>query len=591
MHGIRRRPSAVTTPPLIIAGFHRSGTSMTAQQLQAAGLDLGTQLFGGTASNPEGHFEDADVVRLHDRTLADCDSNWQHSDATPITVSGQRKQAFDAYLRRRNASGTPWGFKDPRVCLFLETWAEICPSMSVVMVYRDYWSCTASLRDRHSLALIQGSSKKVHLRFWLEPELPLRMWLTYNRRLVEFARRHPGRCLVVSQDAVLHGYPIAAAVRREVGLPLEPQPPGTVNPLYAKAPSRPLFAVPGELLRELDGLWNELQTLSRDAAAEHEPSHGEPAAVDASRDELRQRLIALCQGQCKPAADEPGLPSPLPSPLRPRDIESIGERLLAEGSFGRAADLFSRGVREFPRRPRFRLRLADALVRQDELAEAASVLHEGIRTFPGHRPLQLRLASIHASQLHLDAARQIWLQTLQGEPKSQEALGRLAALAMSESDFAEAERLLADGLSTYPEHAPLLMALARLRTAQNRIEEAADIVAALVSQARQGRSFGAPLGRLLIDLGFQEEAGEWLTLACEAAPDDPALGEQWCRWLYREGRTAEALAHRLGAVKRMFQQRDQSPRLVSLVSRVSDDGCRRDLVTRFCEHVGDLIEG
>ncbi|RYU60883.1 tetratricopeptide repeat protein [Methylolobus aquaticus] len=579
----------MTPSPLIIAGFHRSGTSMTAQQLQAAGLDLGSQLFGGTASNPDGHFEDADVVRLHDRALAERDSNWQHADPTPIAVSLQRKRSFEAYVRRRSEPGTLWGFKDPRVCLFLETWAEICPSLSVVMVYRDYWSCTASLRDRHSLALIQGSSKNVHLRFWLEPELPLKMWLAYNRRLVEFARHHPGRCLVVSQDAVLHGYPIAAAVRRELGLPLEPQPPGTVNPLYAKAPSQPFFAVTGELQRELDGLWNELQTLSLDAAAEHELSHGEPAAVDASCDELRQRLIALCQEQCKPAADEPGLPKSLPSKLRACDIESIGDRLLAEGSSARAADLFARGVREFPRRPRFRLRLADALAQQDRLAEAESVLREGILRFPGHRPLQLRLAGIHASRLHFDAARQLWLQTLQNEPKSLEALGRLAALALSESDFPEAERLIADGLDTDPAHAPLLMALARLRAAQGRKGECADIVAALLHQAGQTSRFGAALGRLLIDLGFQEEVGQWLTRAREAAPDEPAIEEQWCRWLYREGRTAEALEHKSAAVKRLFQQRDQSPRLMSLVSRVSDEGCRRDLMSRFCKHIAALL--
>ena len=62
---------------LIIAGFHRSGTSLVCQLLHRAGLFLGDELLGATFSNPNGHFEDAEVVELHERILADNGRTWR----------------------------------------------------------------------------------------------------------------------------------------------------------------------------------------------------------------------------------------------------------------------------------------------------------------------------------------------------------------------------------------------------------------------------------------------------------------------------------------------------------------------------------
>ena len=56
---------------LVVAGFHRSGTSLVTEILSRAGLFVGDDLIGANPSNPYGHFEDREVVRLHDRLLAD----------------------------------------------------------------------------------------------------------------------------------------------------------------------------------------------------------------------------------------------------------------------------------------------------------------------------------------------------------------------------------------------------------------------------------------------------------------------------------------------------------------------------------------
>ena len=60
------------TPVFAIAGMHRSGTSLVAGLVRAAGLPMGEELVGASATNPHGHHEDRAFVALHDAALAAC---------------------------------------------------------------------------------------------------------------------------------------------------------------------------------------------------------------------------------------------------------------------------------------------------------------------------------------------------------------------------------------------------------------------------------------------------------------------------------------------------------------------------------------
>lgn len=54
-----------TSPVIIIAGMHRSGTSLTASLLQNLGVNIGKQLVGVDYGNIKGHFENVDFVDFH----------------------------------------------------------------------------------------------------------------------------------------------------------------------------------------------------------------------------------------------------------------------------------------------------------------------------------------------------------------------------------------------------------------------------------------------------------------------------------------------------------------------------------------------
>ena len=67
---------AALTTPIVVAGMPRSGKAIVAQALGRAGVFLGDNLKGPTRHNPEGYFEDLDIIALHDELLASNDALW-----------------------------------------------------------------------------------------------------------------------------------------------------------------------------------------------------------------------------------------------------------------------------------------------------------------------------------------------------------------------------------------------------------------------------------------------------------------------------------------------------------------------------------
>ena len=49
---------ASSLSPIVVAGMHRSGTSLVAGYLQSLGVDMGARLLAADHANPRGYFED-----------------------------------------------------------------------------------------------------------------------------------------------------------------------------------------------------------------------------------------------------------------------------------------------------------------------------------------------------------------------------------------------------------------------------------------------------------------------------------------------------------------------------------------------------
>ncbi len=250
---------------LIVAGFHRSGTSLVCQLLHRAGLFLGYDLLEAAFSNPHGHFEDAKIMNLHEQILADNGQTWMVSEPFLPVITEPHWREMEQIVQRRNVDHNLWGFKDPRVCSFMMIWKHLLPDARALLVYR-YFSDTAySLGRRQSVELFSDPTgpSRMYRRFWEEPDLALRLWLTHNEALLTFARTYPDDTLAVSLDMVQNGFPVVRAINQRWGLGLDEVPASEVfDPTVTeRRPGRQPIS-DRRLIDRIDATWHALEELS-----------------------------------------------------------------------------------------------------------------------------------------------------------------------------------------------------------------------------------------------------------------------------------------------------------------------------------------
>jgi hypothetical protein len=119
------------------------------QCLQAMGMRLSEKLIPASVENPDGYFEDADIVALHRRYM----TQLRLRPSQPVTNSMRKKLIAPplpgeiAALLEERISAAPgiWGFKDPRTSLFLPAWEQAFRQHRVVPLY------IFCIRDPHAV--------------------------------------------------------------------------------------------------------------------------------------------------------------------------------------------------------------------------------------------------------------------------------------------------------------------------------------------------------------------------------------------------------------------------------------------------------
>lgn len=238
-------------PVLVLGGMHRSGTSLVAALCRSAGLDVGSELLPGHASNPVGHFEDLDFYRFHEAVLTAAGRvpAGYGIDDTPVVVDAAARGRAEALVAVRRAGGRPWGWKDPRTVLFLDFWLEMLPEARFLLVFRDPAEVADSLCRRGEERFQDGG------------DAAFREWYHSNSLIRDFGRRHPDRVLVRELRRIIADPRGLCDDVRRLGVPLgEPEAverPGLLKEtrlVPAAPPARGLVRGCFDLLRDLRSL-------------------------------------------------------------------------------------------------------------------------------------------------------------------------------------------------------------------------------------------------------------------------------------------------------------------------------------------------
>ena len=156
---------------VVVAGMHRSGTSVVARVVSRLGLSLPKTPVGVRPSNEFGHWGESERVRsLHDELLASAGSSWD--DVSPFPESWLGSPSADDYrarmvatLREEYPASASFVIKDPRICRLVPFWLGVLDSLDArpafVLALRNPLEVAASLERR------DGFSSSKGLLLWL----------------------------------------------------------------------------------------------------------------------------------------------------------------------------------------------------------------------------------------------------------------------------------------------------------------------------------------------------------------------------------------------------------------------------------------
>jgi hypothetical protein len=160
---------------IIIAGMHRSGTSLITQWLSKCGLNIGEYCMGAGPANLDGHFEDLEFIRLHEDILNDNGLPKTGLTDLPVTtISEYNKRRFENLFQQKDEFFDQWGWKDPRTCLFLNYYKNHFPDSNYLFIIRDHLSVVSSLLHREF--------KEVNNKYLSRKYLSRFIWLKFRKK-------------------------------------------------------------------------------------------------------------------------------------------------------------------------------------------------------------------------------------------------------------------------------------------------------------------------------------------------------------------------------------------------------------------------
>lgn len=247
--------------PILIAGFHRSGTSAVARAVHRAGVHLGDDLLGATRGNPHGHFEDRSVVELHDRILHRSGRTWKSLTPVPRPLASGDTESIASLVTSRDVGGQPWGVKDPRLCLFLSEWLMHAPDAKVIVVIRRPGEAIRSLHMRHSRRhVVTRGADPSDLDFWRHPDLGLALWVFYHRELLTALETHAAVHVVDFGDRESFDRLLPTIAERwDLDLDLANEGSSALDPTLGNNDLDPIDVRDRRLLTEAAELWSVLR--------------------------------------------------------------------------------------------------------------------------------------------------------------------------------------------------------------------------------------------------------------------------------------------------------------------------------------------
>lgn len=159
--------------------MHRSGTSLLAGSLEAAGLCLG-EVNNAAAYNRRGNKENESIRSLNNALFKASGAEWLSPPPGQVRWRPADEERGRALVRPYLEVERPWGFKDPRTIWTVEGWLRLLPNVRMVGVFRH-----PSLVVRSIIARATRARRRV-----IGEGEALAAWCAYNAELIRLQGKY-----------------------------------------------------------------------------------------------------------------------------------------------------------------------------------------------------------------------------------------------------------------------------------------------------------------------------------------------------------------------------------------------------------------
>ena len=190
--------------PVVICGFHHSGTRLLARQLAALGVRQRVNLY---------QYEWSYVVQLNSILEPGCmDPARLGAGGEDPSLLSPRRLAFRMALEGLQP-GQTWGFKDPRNGLTARAWLKAFPEARVVHLLRDPVATIGTLPAEYGRFVRTDAGRPTAALFWID------LWRAYVDRAREAMAESTRSMEIRFEDLCADPAGVLAAVVESIGLP------------------------------------------------------------------------------------------------------------------------------------------------------------------------------------------------------------------------------------------------------------------------------------------------------------------------------------------------------------------------------------
>lgn len=145
---------------IVVLGMHRSGTSLLALILKELGVNMGEKTLEGTSSNPYGHEEDIEFLRINQNMLRAMGGSWDFPPREDVIAKkiSRFSDTIQNIIEQRDSNNMIWGWKEPRTTLLMEAYSKYLNNPKYICMYRNVEDVAKSLKKRNMMPVSKGIS-------------------------------------------------------------------------------------------------------------------------------------------------------------------------------------------------------------------------------------------------------------------------------------------------------------------------------------------------------------------------------------------------------------------------------------------------